>query len=328
MMRNKINHIKKAFIICLIMVCMSVILCGAKTAVELDTQSHAVYECIGTDKLFKDFSNDEKNAKSTYSGKYYLLYGNILSKSANSKEIVLGSIEEKSDNKITCKFSDKDDIKFVSNLAIGSTVRVYGKLTVGFTNALTLSEVKGISKAEVGNISDGSFSVFGGRILKKSSMKKTAIEGSNITFYVPTEWQNVEHDIKKENLGSMSGYQYRLNEIEKKDAYSESLFVCYFNKITGVDKNDRDDNKLIEEAILRDILGKDSLKSFPLKTVNTYYGAKYKYYRDSYKKDTGEKYQVEAVFQEKDDGIIVFLYVYKEPKHVEDIMVVMRLLES
>lgn len=328
MMRNKINHVKKSVIICLIMVCMSAILCGAKTAVELDTQSRVVYESIGTDKIFKDFSNDDKVAKSTYSDNYYLLYGKVLSKSKNNKEIVLGAIDGKSSNKLTCKFSDKDDIKFVSSLSISSTVRVYGKLTVGLKNALTLKEIKGISKVDAGNVADGAFSVLGGRAIKKTSMKKTAIEGSNTTFYVPSEWQNVEHDIKKEQLGSMSGYQYRLNEIENKDAYAESLFVCYFDKISGVDKNDRGDNKLIEEAILRDILGKDSLKKFPLKTVNTYYGTKYKYYRDSYKKDTGEKYQVEVVFQEKGDGIIVFFYVYKEPKHVGDIMVVMRMLES
>ena len=328
MMRNKINHIKKAVFVCLIMVCMSAILCGAKTAVELDTQSHVVYESIGTDKIFKDFSNDDKAAKSTYDDNYYLLYGKVLSKSKNSKEITVGAIDGKSSNKITCKFSNKDDIKFVSSLSVGTSVRVYGKLTVGLKNALILKEIKGISKVNSGNVSDGSFSVLGGRSIKKSSMKKTVIEGTNIIFSVPSEWQKVEHDIKKEKLGSMSGYQYRLNEIENKDVYAESLFVCYFDKATGVDKNDRGDNKLIEEAILRDILGKDNLKKFPLKTENTYYGAKYKYYRDSFKKDTGEKYQVETVFQEKGDGIIVFFYVYKEPKHVGDIMTVMRLLEN
>lgn len=328
-MYNKMIRLKQILYMCLVVIFANAFLCGAKIVFELDTENNPVYQSVDTDKVFRDFSNDGKEAKKNYDNNYYLLYGKVLSKSKNNKEITVGALNSNAEDELTCKFSDKADINFVSGLSVGNTVRMYGKLNVGIANALSL-KVKGISKAETISFSDDSYSVWGGNVYKKSSMSKKLIEGSNVVFYVPQEWTSVEHNIKAENLGSIDGYHYTLNKLGKKNAYAESFFVCYFNKKTGVQKSNIGENKLIEEAILRDILGQDNLKNkFPSKTVSTYYGTKYKYYSDVYKKNTGERYQVEAVFQEKGDGIIVYLYLFnKEPKHVDDIMVVMRLLEA
>ena len=328
MKQNREKYVVKISVMFLIILCIDTLLCGAKTAVYLDTQANVVYQSISADRILKDFSDDEKAAKNIYSNSYYLLYGKVISKSKNSKELNIGAVDGEISDDITCKLSDKADIEYVSKLFEGDLVRIYGKLDVSFKNSLLLKEVKGISKVENMRVSDDEYSVLGGKGLKKASMKKIVIEGSNISFYIPSEWKSVEHNIKKEDLGSASGYQYRLNEIGNRDANAESMFVCYFDKITGVDINDRGDNKLIEEAILRDVLGKENLKKFPLKTIDTYYGTKYKYYRDQFKKSTGDKFWVEVVFQEKGDGIVFFVYVFKSPKHISDIMIVMRLLEN
>lgn len=327
MMHNKMTRLKQIAYMCLLVLFANTFLCGANDVFELDTENTPVYQSIDTDKVFRDFSNDSKTAKKSYDENFYLLYGKVLSKNKNNKEITVGAINSNSENEVKCKFSDKADINYVSGLSVGNTVRMYGKLSVGITSSLSF-KAKGIAKVETVNFTDDSYSVWGGNVIKKSSMSKKTIEGSSVVYYVPQEWTSVEHDIKVENLGSISGYQYSLNNLGKKDTYEECFFVCYFDKKTGVEKKNIGEDKLIEEAILGDILGQLK-KKFPAKTIKTYYGPKYKYYRDIFKRSTGEKYQVETVFQEKGDGIIVYLYLYhKEAKHVGDIMVVMRLLES
>ena len=328
MMQNKCVRLKKTAILFAFVICFNAMLCGAKPAVEMDTETRIVYQCIGADTIFKDFASDEKTAKNKYDDGYYQLFGKVLTKSKNNKEITLGAMNGKATREITCKFSDKDDISFVSSISTGNIVRMYGKLSVGIRGGISF-KANGLSKADSTLATDDAYSVWGGKIIKKSSMKKRTIEGSKVNIYIPSEWQAVEHNILNEKLGSINGYQYRLNEIGNKDAFAESFFVCYFDKNTGVDKNDKGDNKLIEEAILRDVLGQNDLKKkFPLRSVTTYYGPKYKYYRDSFKKETGEKYQVEAIFQEEGDGIIVYFYVYKDSKNINDIMVVLRLLSA
>lgn len=46
-----------------------------------------------------------------------------------------------------------------------------------------------------------------------------------------------------------------------------------------------------------------------------------------YKTETSEKYNVEMIFQEMDEGIGLVVYVYREEKHIDDIMVVLRMME-
>ena len=120
-------------------------------------------------------------------------------------------------------------------------------------------------------------------------------------------------------------------------AIAESFFVCYFDK-SRVDKNDQNDDALIEEAIIRDIMHSSTIKRFPLKKSRTYYGASYKYYRDQYKPELGQKYFVEMIFQETGKGIIVYVYIYRDENSsdrnknadntLNDIMVTLRLTED
>ena len=120
-----------------------------------------------------------------------------------------------------------------------------------------------------------------------------------------------------------------MNYLEPKKAYSESFFVCYFDK-KYVNQNDRDKNKLIEEAIIRDIFKQDNVKNkFPYKKVKTYYGKNYICYSDTFTKGS-DKYEAELIFQEEKDGIVIYLYINYpgEADHIDDIMFTMRFLES
>ena len=155
---------------------------------------------------------------------------------------------------------------------------------------------------------------------------------NTLEFYVPSSWvnQDVQCDILYEKIGTMEGYQYVLNKLGAGDAEPESFFVAYFNNQKQLSDylNDSDETKLIEKAIVENILG--SVGNFPSKEVDTYYGSEYVYYIGSYKTifDTGTGYHTEFIFQvDGEDGIVVMLYVYKEPKHLSDVLFVSRFLE-
>ena len=92
--------------------------------------------------------------------------------------------------------------------------------------------------------------------------------------------------------------------------------------------NDSDETELIEKALVENILGNGG--SYSSKKVDTYYGSEYVYYIGSYKTafDTGTGYHTEFIFQaDGEDGIVVMLYVYKEAKHLSDILFVSRFLK-
>jgi len=119
-----------------------------------------------------------------------------------------------------------------------------------------------------------------------------------------------------------------LNKLDGQDSTPESVFVCYFDNSTQLGyAGDAGETKLIEKAIVENILG--SVGSFPTKRVTTYYDAEYNYYDGVFKNalEAGEGYRTEFIFQaDGEDGIVVVLYVYKEAKHVDDLLFLLRFL--
>ena len=97
-----------------------------------------------------------------------------------------------------------------------------------------------------------------------------------------------------------------------------------------VGPNDKRNDRLIEEAVIKDILKKDDIDRFPLTTRDAYYGPDYVYYQDTYEKASGvDIYQAEFVFQEEENGIILFLYVYKDkPYNIDNVMQTLRFVET
>jgi hypothetical protein len=118
---------------------------------------------------------------------------------------------------------------------------------------------------------------------------------------------------------------------ESGDPEPELLFICYFDKKLLKEQGDvahkaRD----TEKAIVKNIEGKVT-GFFPSKTAYTYYGSTYKYYLGKYSDPAqlGRGYHTEYVFQEDGDrGIIVLLYVYREEKHLSDVMFAARFIET
>ena len=309
------------------------ILCGflfEKTTVELDTEKYPVYRNESADTVIQAFTDSEKTARENYNGKNLLLYGKIVDKGKNNNEFSIGNSAYKKN--IKCKISDKSLIEVMSGLNINDSVRVYGKFNVPIIGGMELKAVK-IEKSSLDRSTDNVYSLLNGRSLDKNTAKKRIIGKDKVSFFIPSNWEAVEHSIIDEDLGKIPGYQYRLNELGKKEALAESFFVCYFDKKEFLaDSDDMNKNDLIEKAILRDIFKKDdiALKKYPAKKVKTPYGASYKYYKDVYTKEiSDDNYKAEVVFQEKgEDGIIIYVYIYENHKrYTDDIMLVLSTID-
>lgn len=315
-------------------------LCGfdfLEKKVAMDTESVIIYQTAGAGDIIEAFAKNRDDAKARFGDKYFAVHGVVQSKKDNSREFVLGTGDGTDKNGIECRASDKELIDIIKGLNVNDTVRVYGRLSAGIVSNDPGVKITGIEKGRADSTAGESYSVYGGRAVKKSSLKKRELNGGLISYYIPPAWAGVEHSIRDEGLGNIEGYQYCLNAIGNKSAYAEDFFVCYFDK-SRVDKNDRNDDELIEEAIIRDIMRTDTIRKYPLKKVRTYYGANYKYYRDQYKTELGQKYFVEMIFQETGEGMIVYLYLYRDEDNggmkrdpdstLNDVMLTLRLVED
>ncbi len=328
MLTSRVDKKKECILLVAVLLLCSLMICGFGEHVELDTEAIKVYQNINIDEIIQKIETEKDEAKKLYHGNYYFLDGYITSIKSNSKEIFISANRENATRVICCKISDKSTIEKIKGLEVEEFVRIYGRLTIGLDKNVNV-KIDHIEKTGNALYSNDMYSTIDGKQIEKSSMAVRELNNGSFRYYIPSSWISVEHNIKEEELGSIEGYQYCLNQTDPKEALSESLFVCCLDK-KDVDINDRKDNKRIEEAIIRDIMGKKDkrIEKFPLKKTKTYYGAQYIYYRDHYAKDLfNDKYNVEMIFQETDKEIIVVLYLYNKKTHLDEIMITLRMME-
>ena len=325
MNKNRIT----AIVITLCM-CLSFIgagwLSGAKVVV--DTSNTKVFRYLTADQIILDFKADNKAAKEKYNKQPVLLSGKVVSVGKDGKNIEITGLNNTALS-IECTYG-KDLRSTAGTYQAGTGIALYGTIEVGVFGALQLKVDKITAKPESA-LSNDMYYLLDGTEYNKRNATKVTLNGGKVEYYIPSIWANdkIQHSIKEENLGTMEGYQYVLNKLSPANPVPESLFVCYFDNNTQLAyAGDSTETKLIEKAIVENILG--SVGIFPTKKVTTYYGAEYTYYDSVFKNilEAGEGYRCEFIFQaDGDDGIVVILYVYKEAKHVKDVVFLTRFLE-
>lgn len=323
---------RRLIISIIIMVLVSLMICGAafrSPEVVLDPAKHIVYQGIKADNLIVYFQGNTKAAKELYEDKYFAVYGKIGEISKNQKEVSLLGTTISGDGKIICDTSS-DNVKMtVGSFNLGDTVKVYGKLDTTLFQNQVIIKVDRIESVKISVGSTTEYNLINNISVDTEYLMERKLHKGKIKYYIPPEWTKVENNISETGTGSIEGYQYKLNGLNDV-AYPESFFVCYFDNSLLASPNDKDKAELIEKAIIANILKQDPAKlneKFPLKKTDSYYGAKYIYYQDKYNSDT-DGYRVEFVFQQDgNEGFVVYLYVYKNADHVDDIMITMRLLE-
>ena len=313
----------KAFvkrILCIFLLAVTFIVnCGLAfntPVVDMDPDENPSYEYIDLSELSVAAGSDR--AADKYRNKYYWSYGIVRALNLGGKTVSISSPEDES-----AKVDFKNDGRNSGGLSVNDEVRLFFRINKNMLGKVSL-DIDRIERSGIKTVTGTVYSTANGRTLRISEENKRVISDGKVSFNIPDGWKNVEVDIRENELGSIEGYQYKLNKLGKGEAYSECLFVTYFDKTKMVDVNDRNDNKGIEKAIVKDILKKDVSGKFPLREITSAYGPKYKYYRSNFKRSTGETYLTEFVFQEHGDGIVVVLYLYRDKKHLDDIMNVLR----
>ncbi len=309
----------------------------SKKAVSLDTEGYRVYQNRKASSVINGIKHGGKDDWKAYDDEYFALLGYAQNVKPKNDQFDLSISAMEDSSHINCKVKDDVLANAIVELSAGDTILVYGQLSVTALNKNNPTlYVDSFQKVDSDRIDEDAVSTRNGNnTYKTGDLLERDLHNGKVKYYIPQSWEQVEHNIVAEELGEIEGYQYRLNELNRGAVYAQSLFVCYFEIERFVALNDRSDMTLIEEAILRDITGKENLKDFPLRTVKTYYGTEYKYYQDGYKKAmTGDPYRMEFVFQEiGSEGILVYLYVYNndtedQGKIKEEALMVMRLLET
>lgn len=300
---------------------------GAK--VTVDTENNKVYQYRTADEIVSEFKAAPKAAKTKYNGQSVLLYGTVVSVDKDGKNIVVTGLSNTSLS-IEC-LCNKGLRPAAKTYQPGTKVALYGSMEVGLiTGDLYLTADK-ITVLPSSALSSDMYYLLDGTEYNKRNSTKVTLHNGAVEYYIPSVWANKKicHSVKDENLGTMEGYQYVLNKLSPTDPVPESLFVCYFDNSTQLAfASDFDETKLIEKAIVENILGNVGI--FPTKKETTYYGAEYNYYDGVYKNplEAGEGYRCEFIFQaDGEDGIVVVLYVYREAKHVKDVLFLTRFLE-
>lgn len=327
--------VKKKLAVIVLAIYAVLALCGANwfdsAKVTIDTENNHVYQYRTLDEILAEFATDANAAKEKYQGEYVLLSGKVAKIESNGKSMEVTGLE-KTTTTIECSY-DKSLRDTASEYKVNDSVALYGKLSVGLFDKEVRLNVEKIVQVPSVIKSDEVYFLLDGTFFDKTDTEKMTLDEGNIAYYIPRIWavEEIQHNIEKEELGIIEGYQYVLNKIPgSADTVPESLFVCYFDnqKLLADYQNDSDETELIEKAIVANILGE--VKNFPTKEVKTYYGAEYTYYAGVFKNalETGTGYHAEFVFQKDgDDGIVMFMYIYKDTKHLSDVMFVSRFLE-
>ena len=312
---------------------MMFILCGLafnNVTVLVDTENNHVYEYVTVDDILSDFAKDTDAAKNEYKGGYYIISGKIESVSKNGDTIkVFGT--SITNNHIICSCPQNLRSEALT-YNTGEMIGVFGKLSVGLIDKEIHINVEKIV-SDSGAVKTGAFYLLDGTYVDKNSMSSRTLNNGTVNFRIPAAWKAIEHSIVEDGIGTIEGYQYVLNQLPgNTDTVPESFFVCYFDNAAKLENaDDKKETALIEKAIINNISGDGKGDSARNRDVTTYYGAKYNYFIGSYTDmlDAGNNgYHVEYIFQKNgNDGLVMYLYVYKDAKHLSDVMFVTRFLE-
>lgn len=305
----------------LLILVLSVQLCGFSfgASIAIDTKKNPIYSYVTADKLTAEFSKDNKLTK--YKNQYIVLSG--LFESSNNKSFTITNSNYES---IACKYKKNSGVD-ISGFDFKENVAVWGKCTVSF-GKIKITDVRKVTKAPAVRSAETFFTLDGTFLDKSDSLERT-LNGGRIKYYIPSSWETIEKNIVENEIGEIDGYQYVLNKIPGcENEVPESLFVCYFNKDRLAHHDDIKKTNKVEKAIIENIEG--SVGIFPTTIQTTYYNAKYQHYCGIYT-DQIDNYSTEYVFQtDGDRGIIMYLYLYRESdaKHLSDVMLITRLLET
>ena len=303
------------------------------SGIALDVEDTRVYQSIEATKLVMTFAANAKNSQKLYDGHYMVVYATLTSKENSYKAFTLKDNDNASSVRIKC--SSSDPLPGLSGIAIGSTVRVFGKIDISdniFSTELKIKADK-IEKTGMTSASERSYMTANGVWIDKITMVSRNIE-DQFFYKIPSGWTRVEHE-----LPNVPGYQYKLNDLTG-EGIAESLFVFYVDADYLEFRTDISKTSKVRKAIVEDILCNRNLtmyqsfipifdRDIEITKRSTDY-ASFTYYTGNYTERNINRYnhRVEFAFIEndRDDCVCAILYVYNTAVHKDEIHLMMRML--
>jgi len=318
------KYTKRILIITLV-ICINFVFCGfmfSKPSIDINTDKFKVYKVYSIEDILKNGAEDNY--------KLCCVGGKITEISNNNKKIYISNGTKESEilldtNKV---------VNQAETLNVEDYIQVYGTVKKDiFSNEYHI-EVSTLSTTKTALTTGDTYCLESGATINKSDMVECSLNDGKIKYFVPKSWksEDIEIDIIENDLGYVEGKQYVLNKINGSDVnIPESFFVCYFKYDGNLQKStDKSKVKPIEKAIAESIEDSTIIK-FPSYEKKTYYGSKYQYYQGNYndKIQVNKDYYTEYIFeQDGEDGIIMYLYLFRKPAHIDDIMFVTRFLQK
>ncbi len=289
--------------------------------VELNPKEHPVYSARTVEELTKEAEDGLKDG-------CYAISGSISDIGKKYDSFKLMSADGKSS--IECKTSEVAVKNEVALLKEGEKVTVFGTVRKKFFGGGLAAEIALLKKGAL-KTGAGVYYTDTGELLDESNtagvkVVDAAEKKELFSYRVPAEWKKVEK--KLDDKGDhIYGFQYRINRLDG-SSVPESLYVFYFDHNKNLmDRSRYDQTDRIEAAIVENILEKKEAGKCPESIRKSQYGVDYHYYDDKFEKGD-EKYHVEFVFRKDGiDGLIVYMYIYRVPKHAGEIMYTLRTTE-
>ena len=310
-------------VLCCVIFCSFAFPSGIRDELVINAETNHVYRYAPVEKILS-------GARNIYDGQYVLVTGRFKNGSDKTFNITDSENDDSENDFLECVVK-KDVTVNVSGYKHDDFIAVYGKCEFHNKGIRRKDVVKVTAPpSAVKTLSDEAYFTEDGEVFDKASAVMRSLADEKIKYSISPQLAAVEVNIRESENGVIEGYQYVLDSLDENDNAAESLFVCYFDKTmlehpTDISKKAKE----TERAIVSNISG-DPGNSYP-NLFNSYSsadnGKKFRYYRNLYRRPDGTGYYAEYAFTPYNDGMVMFLYVYIEPKHRSDVMFVMRFLE-
>lgn len=322
-----------AVVLALAVLTVGTLISDAASSLALDASQTVVYQNIETESILDVFQINHLTAQRNFDGRSYVVWGEISDKAQDRKSFTLQDTSKQ--GVITCE--SRQVIGGLEDLQAGDRVKVYGKIKVTVESelfswiqpAVTMSVDK-VEKTTASQALRSTFSLLDGTGRNRDSMEQRTVGENAFVYYIPEAWAAVESE-----LPNVAGYQYKLNNLSGKGA-AESLFLFYVDGSCLERSGDISKTTQVQKAIIRNILGSNSLKIRPewsfldsdirMSQIEAGY-CKFTGYSGWYTDPNRQNYRVEFLFLPSDGkGIRALLYVYKTAEHANDILFMMRMM--
>ncbi len=279
----------------------------------LDKDIYPVYDNLKFSFISDEVSKDINSAKKIYDDKKVVFECRLENISKNQIEV--SSPEGKGQRvNVDTRNAQSPDLTGYE----GKNIIIFGEIVFNLQSGNSFAITADKIQTEGLKLSSDHYFINGNSYNDNESIERELSKG-RVKYLIPKWWEKNEAPI--DTLPKGEGYFYKLDSIDNNDRTEVfSIFFLDYEEYVS-DKSDFNKRHKVERAVIRNICPDvnfiDTL-IYPTKMVRDDKGREFDYFDTNYK-----SHRVEFVFMQKDKGLIVMVYLYKDHEHTEDILYVL-----